>query len=1105
MVKRLRSLAVVFALVLATVVNAQVTTSSMSGRVTDAQGAVIGATVIATHVPSGTTYGTVTNLDGRYNFNGLRVGGPYRVEVSYIGYGTNRAENITLSLGENYVHNVMLAEETVALGEVVVTAFKSPILNSDRTGASTNINSTTLNRMPTVHRSITDFTRLTPQANGNSFAGRDGRYNNLQIDGANFNNAFGLSSNALPGGESQPVSLDAIEEVSVNIAPYDVRQTGFTGAGVNAVTRSGTNRIEGSAYMYLRPKSFSGLHVGDNKLSADGRNKSQVYGARIGAPIIENKLFFFGNFEYENVLGPGNNWLAARPGLSGPNVTRVAAEDLEKVAEHLKSKYEYDPGRYENYANNYAVKNFKVLAKIDWNINDHNRFTIRFNTMKGKSDQGTNASSGPNPRSSTSRISSNSIAFENANYRSENSVTSLTGELNSVINASLSNQFLATYSRIKDTRSTPGSIFPMVDIWKDGSNYMTFGTELFSYNNEVINNNVSVTNNLVYLAGNHTITGGVSFESKSFANSYMRMGTSYYRYGSVEAFMNGGTPDVFGITYLYEGKDNYARVKFATAGAYLQDKYAMTPRLNITAGLRIDVPFFLDEPYDNPEVEKIELLNSDGKQKYYSTGRWPKSKLLFSPRLGFNWDVNGDRSLQVRGGAGIFTGNIPFVWFTNMPTNSGMIQNTFEPVGSATLAKITSFNKDPMYWVKKLPGDFPPNPTAAPGSFAVVARDFKMPSVWRSSLGLDWKIPGTPLITTADFIYSKDINAIYQFNANRKPATAKMAYGKDDRDLWGSSGDAKYNGATGSIIPVLTNTDKGYSTTATVGVTLQETAGFSGSLFYTYFNAKDITGNPGSSANSAWSNNYSINDPNEQLMGYSQFAVPHRVVGNVSYRIAYARNFASTFSLFYNGANQGRFAYTYSNDFNQDGVSMDLLYVPENVSELKFADILNKEGEVIFTAAQQAAAFDSFVESHKVLKDARGGYVKRNAGLMPWLNRWDFKFMQDFYIHTGGKTHNFQMTLDILNVGNLLNKDWGLLKDLNLGNNYAYGILKREEVWNSKKNRWDPVPVVNGVPTVQMNTVRNEEGKTVLPTSPFRDRFSFGSTWSMQVGLRYIF
>ena len=1104
MVRKLKFLSVALFLMMATMIQAQVTTSSMSGRVTDVDGAVIGATVVATHIPSGTTYGTVTNMEGRYNLNGMRVGGPYTVVISYIGYSDNIADGIVLRLGDNYVLDVELSEETVTLGEVVVTAYRNPILNSDRTGASTNINSTTINRMPTVQRSITDFTRLTPQANGSNFAGRDGRYNNLQIDGANFNNAFGLSSSSLPGGDSQPISLDAIEEVSVNIAPYDVRQTGFTGAGVNAVTRSGTNIIEGSAYTYLRPKSFSGLNVGNDKIKKESRNESQVYGVRIGAPIIKNKLFFFGNFEYENTLGSGNNWLASRSGVSGPNVTRVEAADLDAVSEHLKNQYQYDPGRYENYANNYAVKNYKALAKIDWNINDNNRLTLRFNTMRGTSDQATNASSGPNPRSSTARVSSNSISFENANYSFLNTVTSFTGELNSVINSSLSNQFLATYSRIQDTRSTPGDIFPMVDIWKEGTNYMTFGTELFSYNNEVINNNVSITNNLVYLLGNHTITGGLNFETKSFANSYMRMGTSYYRYGSVESFLSGGAPDVFGTTYLYDGKDRFARVKFATAGAYIQDKFAVSPRFTLTAGLRVDIPFFLDDPYDNPEVEKIELLDIDGNKTFYSTGKWPDSKLLLSPRLGFNWDVNGDRSLQVRGGTGIFTGNIPFVWFTNMPTNSGMIQNTFEPVGGATLAKITSFNKDPMYWVNQLPGDFPPNPTAAPGSFAVVSSDFKMPSIWRSSFGADWRIPELPIIITADFIYSKDINAIYQFNANRKPATGQMNYGNDDRDLWVNSNDAKYNGVTGNIIPVLSNINKGYSTTATIGLSLQETAGLSGSLFYTYFNAKDVTGNPGSAANSAWSNNYSINDPNEQLMGYSQFAVPHRVVGNLSYRIAYGRNLASTFSLFYEGSNQARFTYTYSNDFNQDGVSMDLLYVPENISELTFADILDTEGNVVFTAAQQATAFDAFVESHNDLKDARGEYVDRNIGLLPWLNRMDFKFMQDFYIHTGNRTHNLQVTLDILNVSNLLNKDWGLQKELNMGNNFAYGVLKRQEVWNAGRDRWDAVPVVDGVPTVQMNTVR-EGGQTILPTTPFRNRFSTSSTWSMQLGLRYIF
>ncbi len=1089
-----KSLQLLLMLLLPTLMFAQVTTSSISGVITNNNIGVEGVNVTLTHMPSGTVYNTITQAGGNYVLQGLRTGGPYKALFSYVGLENREFNDIVLSLGDPYRLDVKLNEDSGQdLGTVTVVGQRNNIMNSDRTGPATNITTRTITTMPTIDRSLSDFTRLTPQANGNGFAGRDGRYNNLQIDGANFNNGFGLSSNALPGGSNQPISLDAIGEVSVNIAPYDVRQTGFTGAGINAITRSGTNNVEGSVYTFIRPKSFSGLNVGDNKLNPDGRNENKIFGARIGAPIIKNKLFIFTSFETENQLSAGNNWLAARSGVDGPNVTRVQAADLEAVANYLKTNYNYDPGAYEGYANNYANKNYKALVRLDWNINTNNKFTLRFNTMEGTSDQGTNASSGPNPRSSSSRISQNSIAFENANYSFKNVVTSLTGELNTSINPALSNQLLVTYSKIQDTRSTPGSLFPMVDIWEGGSNYMTFGTELFSYQNEVINNNWSVTDNITYLIGNHTLTGGLNFDYKKFGNSYMRMGTSYYRYNNLANFLAGGKPDVFGITYPFEGQDGFATVEFATFGGYIQDKIKVTKDFTLTAGLRIDVPFFLNDALENPAIENVELLDKSGNPTHYSTANWPKSTPLFSPRLGFNWDVMGDRSLQLRGGTGIFTGNIPFVWFTNMPTNSGMIQNTFEPVGAATLAKITSFNPDPLHWVKQLPSDFPSvGGTKAPGSFALISNEFKMPSVWRSSLGADYRVPQTRLILTADLIYSKDINGVYQFNANRNPATNTLNYSGDNRSYWPGNNDEIFNASTGSIIPVLDNTDKGYSFAGTFGVTLREAAGLFGSLFYTYSNAKDITGNPGSAANSAWSNNYSINDPNEQLLGWSQFAVPHRVVGNVSYRLEYASNFASTFSLFYNGASQGRYAYTTSNDLNGDRISLDLLYIPQNVSELTFADY-TQEGTT-FTAAEQAAAFEELINNNKGLSNYRGKYVERNSGLMPWYNRWDFKFLQDFYINTkNNKRHTLQLSLDILNVGNLLNKDWGILKQLNLGNQFAYAPLKVVSV------------DANGVPTFNMNSVRQANKSYILTSDTYQNVFTSSSTWGMQLGIRYIF
>ena len=1077
---------------------AQVTTSGITGIVKDPSGAtMICATVILTHVPSGTVYGTVTQADGRYSLVNLRVGGPYTLEVTSVGSETNKTSNIYLALGDVLVNNVVLAETSTQLDEMIITGNRNAIINGDRTGASTNINRQTLERLPTLSRSLTDFTRITPQANGNNFAGRDGRYNNIQIDGANLNNAFGLSGDPLPGGGNQPVSLDAIEEVQVNVAPYDVRQTGFTGAGINAVTRSGTNELHGSAYAYFRPKSFTGLKVEDFEINENARSSSTIYGARLGGAIVKNKLLYFVNFETENRESNGNAWVADRGTNTGqPNVSRTTAVDLDRVSSYLKSKYNYDPGAYENYAPTYNNQNYKALARLDWNINDKNTLTARYSFMQGTNDQGTNNNSGPNPRSGNNRISDKSIAFENANYSFKNTVSSVAAELNTRLSNNLSNQLIVTYSKIQDTRSTPGSLFPFVDIG-DGtttsssfSNYMSFGTELFSYNNDVINNNIIATDNLTYLMGKHTFTAGLSYQYMDFANSYQRLASSYYRYNSVDDFVNDAAPISYGTTYLYEGQDQYARVKFGLAGIYLQDKIAVTDRFNVTVGIRADMALFNDTPPSNPVVDTLNFRGPDGNVTQYTTSKWPKSVPLFSPRLGLNWDVFGDRMLQLRGGTGIFTGNIPFVWFTNMPTNAGVIQNTFEPVSSSVLAKIDHFEADPNFWPNALPENFPKTPsTKAPGGLALIDPDFKMPQIWRSNFGVDFKVPSTPLVLTGDVIYSKDLNGVMQYNVNRNPATQKLAYSGDNRDYWGSSANAKFNKNTSlnNIVPLLTNTDEGYSLSATIGANINNVRGFSAGVFYSYTESKDITGNPGSSASSAWSNNYSVNDPNESLIGLSQYAVPNRVGGNLSYRVEYAGFLATTIGLYYNGSNAFRYAYTYSGDVNADGVSLDLLYIPQSASELTFVDL--KVGDVTFSAADQAAAFDAFVNNVPELKEARGGYVERNSGIFPWANRFDLKFLQDFSIggKDGKKKHTLQLGLDIFNLANLINSDWGIYQELNAGSQYNYALLK---VVDNKTT----------VPTFQMATVNGK-----LATTPFRNNNSTSSTWGMQVSARYIF
>ena len=475
----LKSLISLVLVVIATigVSQAQVTTSSIVGQVVDAQGETLpGANVVATHEPSGTRYGAVSNLDGRFTIPNMRIGGPYTIQVSFIGYQPATYGNVVLRLGEPFALSITLNDDSTELGEVIVSGAKSSEFDSNKTGTSTNISKKQLTDLPQINRSVTEFTRLTPQANGTSFAGRDSRYNNLQVDGANFNNGFGLSGNPLPGGNAQPISLDAIEEITVNIAPFDVTQSGFTGAGINAVTRSGTNTLQGSAYYFTKNQDLQGKKIGDNELeSVDAGTKN--FGFRLGGPIIKNKLFFFVNAERENETGANasgtNLWRPSENGIADAenNVTRVRRSEMDAVSNHLINVWGYDPGRYEGYANEAEQHNTKFLARIDWNISDKHKLAVRYNQVVGISNQLTNGSSGPRPRttSDANRVSQNSMAFENASYGFENSVKSLTAELNSYLSPKISNQFLFTYSKIQDVRTTPSSqLFPMVDIWDAG-------------------------------------------------------------------------------------------------------------------------------------------------------------------------------------------------------------------------------------------------------------------------------------------------------------------------------------------------------------------------------------------------------------------------------------------------------------------------------------------------------------------------------------------------------------------------------------------------------------------------------------------------------------
>ncbi|WP_223266343.1 TonB-dependent receptor [Gelidibacter gilvus] len=577
------------ALLTTAVMTAQVTSSSMSGRVTDAEGPVMGATVIATHVPSGTTYGSITNDDGRYNLPGMRVGGPYTVEVSYIGYGTNTTSDIVISLGAGYLHDVILSEETVSLSQVVISA-KRTRFSTEKTGAVTNISNEQLTAMPTINRSITDIAKLSPYSNGMSIAGGDGRSSNFTVDGANFNNNFGLSS-SLPAGGS-PISLDAIEEVQVVVAPFDVRQSNFIGGGINAITKSGTNRFKGSAYTYFNNQDMRGNRIGDVQFGDRDDQSKTIYGLTLGGPIIKNKLFFFVNAEQEKRPGQVVSYRPSEDGVSNLDLSlsRTSIADMERVKQHLISNYGYDPGSYTNYPSDESNK--KILVRLDWNINATNKLSVRYNYAKNQGWNGTNGNSADAGYrfNGFNRISEYAMAFSNSTYSMDNIVNSISLDLNSRISDKLSNQLLVTSSKIKDARGTGSSPFPFIDIMNgktaDGNQilepYMSAGYELFTWNNAVNNNTFTITDNLTYYLDNHKITGGLSFEHQLANNSYMRNGTGYYRYASIEDFLSQAAPTDFAITYGYDGERNpTAEVAFNQVGVYLQDDWDSESKFQI--------------------------------------------------------------------------------------------------------------------------------------------------------------------------------------------------------------------------------------------------------------------------------------------------------------------------------------------------------------------------------------------------------------------------------------------------------------------------------------------------------------------------------------------
>ena len=1063
-----------------------VTTATISGRAIDNKGGGLqGASVVAIHLPSGTEYGSASRGDGLFTLPGLRIGGPYKVVISYIGYQDYVEEGIMLGLGQNYIVDATLIETGMELQEITVSA--NSLLNDERTGASTNIGVKTLNAFPTISRSISDFTRLTPQANGKSFSGADSRFNNLTIDGSIFNNSFGLSD--VPGGQtnSTPISLDAIQEVQVNIAPFDVRQGGFTGAGVNAVTRSGTNEISGSVFLNTRNEKFVGDKAKGEDVVTQNFSVNQR-GFRIGGPVIKDKLFFFINGEQERRDDPATQYLALRPGVNDndANVSRVLASDLDQLKSYLINTFNYDPGAYENYALN--TRSDKALIRLDYNMDKRNKFSIRYNYLKSSRDVPTSNSGSFSNR----RDNGFAMNFQNANYVINNDINSVIAEHNYLGN-NFSNNVIAGFTANRDYRSSLGGIFPLVDILEGGRNYTNFGFEPFTPNNILNTDTWQFQDNFTYYSGQHTLTAGVNFEAFKFDNTFTPTYYGQFVYNSLQDFYDdtdnnaANDPELRRYALTYSNLKNSAlptaTTKARQIGFYFQDEYQLRPNFKLTAGIRVDVPSFKQTALENSEVTAYTFKDESGNPIKVSTSQLPKAQALWSPRIGFNWDVMGDHTLLVRGGSGIFTGRPAFVWISNQMSNNGIL------TGSIRVDNTTGeypFSPDVTKY------SLPPNPGQPATSYNVAVTDpkFKYPQTWKTDLAVDKQLP-FGIVGTVEFIYNKEINNVKYINANLEPANGNLS-GSDTRMTspgLGLTGTTQNNALrvndniTDAML--LTNTNKGRGYSATIKFERPTVKGLKTMIAYNYSNTKDLM-SAGSIAFSSWRDNYTVNGNNLPTIAYSNNDLRHRIIAAVSYRKEYANHFASQLSLFYQAQNQGRFSYAVNGDLNGDQLtSNDLLYVPKDASEMKFEDYtITVDGNpVTFTAGQQAAAFNAFIDQDDYLSTRRGKYAERNGVLIPFVSTLDITFVQEFFVDVKGKRNTLQFRMDIFNFGNLLNNNWGVGKT----------------VINSSPLQFRSIDA-NGEPVYRFSAVNGE-----LQTKTYRTRVGIDDVWQMQIGLRYIF
>jgi len=1069
----------------------QITTSQISGVVkNDKNEVLVGASIHATHLPTGTQYTTSTNKQGVYVLPAVRVGGPYTIHASFVGYKMGEITEVNTQLGLTSNVDFSLIDEVKALKEVVVGAGRNGIFSKERTGAAQQFTRRELTSIPiTGARTIDGITKYNPFGNGTSFGAQDSRMNNFTIDGSQFNNNFGLGSSAQAGGRTgaSAISLDAIDQLQVNVAPFDIRQSGFTGAGINAVTRSGTNEIEGSVYQTQRDNSSR--YVGNNARGTTvtaSKFDEKVQGLRLGAPIIKNKLFIFGNYEQIERTEPGTTWISEGSPLTGTQISRVKYADMLALSTFMKEKFNYVTGPWEGYSNVNSSKKF--LIRSDWNINDKNKLTARY--VHHNSSAEINISNSQSAGAGNRTTQYNAMSFKNSGYIIQDNTRSAVLELNSKISNTLHNNLIVSYDKQIEDRAYLSNMFPTIDIREGSATYTSVGFDPFTPDNKLNYWTFNVTNNITKYAGKHTIVHGINFQQYQSNNLFYPASNGVYIFNSLNDFYtaanqslaNGGRPSTFAparfqlrYSALPSGVAPMQTLKSTRTDIYIQDEYNGFKNLKLTAGLRANIIAFENTALENKAITAMTFANGEK----WNTGVMPKTQVLLEPRLGFNWNVKGNGKTQVRGGTGIFTGRPPYVFLSNQIGNNGVLTGFIDVSGTAAAAY--GFTANPNQY-------FIPSTPTLPSTFDLALTDpnYKMPQVWKNNIAVDQKLPWLGLILSAEVLYNKTLNAVHYYNANLDKPVGTLL-GADTRPLYAATDAGVRVNDNVSMAAVLTNRNGAYNRSVTFKLEKPVSKGLWGYFAWTNAMAEDFM-SAGSIASGSWQSAVSVFGNNTLNLSTSDFVVKNRLVGLLGYRLDYGKKYggATTVTLGYVGSQNNPFSYIVAGDLNGDRVSNnDLVYVPLKAADIRFAPLT--VGTTVYTEAQQQAAFDAFINQDEYLSTRRGQYAERNALDLPFLHRFDFSVAQDVFVKIKGKRNAFQIRADILNFGNMLNNKWGVSQRATAPQ--LLNFVSRD---------------ASGVPTYRLATQRDATG-TYLAKDTYQYNSSVFDVWTAQLGIRYTF